>query len=189
VRRRCFGIVAVALMLAASLSACGARGGQSTVADNEGFYVRAGQITYQVELSRQLNPYSVEDKGYLAGLPTGTTPPKSDEMWFAVFLWAKNQSKTSATTISPSSIDITDTQGQIYRPVSINPSVNPYVWTPQLLRPLGTEPAPDSPASFDATQGAELLFKINVSAYANRPLTLNLHAAGQPRPSTVTLDL
>jgi hypothetical protein len=190
VRRRRFGIlVAVALMLAAFLSACGARGGKSTVADNEGFYVRAGQVTYQVELSRQLNPYSVEDKAYLAGLPAGTTPPKPDEMWFVVFLWAKNQTKASATTISPSSIDVTDTQGRIYRPIAINPSANPYAWTPQLLQPLGTEPAPDSPASFDATQGAELLFKINTSAYSNRPLTLNLHAAGQQRPSTVTLDL
>lgn len=188
-RRRRFTIVIAALSLAAPLSACGARGGQSTVSDSEGFYVRAGQITYQVELSRQLNPYSNEDKAYLAGIPAGTTPPAPDQMWFAVFVWAKNQSRTAATTTAPASFDVTDTQGTIYRPIPINGSVNPFAWTPQLLQPLGTEPAPDSPASLDATQGGELLFKINTSAYSDRPLTLNIHAAGQPRPSTVTLDL
>lgn len=188
-RRRWLPILALALPLVGGLSACGARGGQSTVSDSEGFYVRAGQLTYQVELSRQLNPYSTEDKSYLAGLPAGTTPPSPDQLWFAVFLWAKNQSSHAATTVPPSSVDITDTQGTIYHPIVINPSTNPFAWTPQLLQPLGTEPAPDSAASTDATQGGELLFKINTSAFSNRPLTLNIHAAGQPRPSTVTLDL
>ncbi len=169
------------------LSACGARGGKSTTADLEGFYVRAGQITYQVQLSRQLNPYSTEDKTYLTGLPAGTTPPSKNEMWFAVFLWAKNQGDTPATTTN--SFDITDTQGTTYYPIPLNPSVNPYAWTAQLLQPLGTEPAPDSAASFGPTQGGELLFKMNDSAYSNRPLTLNIHAAGQSSPSTVTLDL
>jgi hypothetical protein len=187
VRARRYWILALALALVLGLSACGARGGKSTVSDSEGFYVRAGQITYQIEISRQLNPYNVEDKEYLNGLPAGTTPPAPDEMWFAVFVWAKNQSKTAATTSS--SFDITDTQGTTYHPIALNSSANPYAWTPQLLQPLGTEPAPDSPASFGATQGAELLFKINVSAYSDRPLTLNIHAAGQPRPSTVELDL
>ena len=72
-RRRRVSILALALPLVAGLSACGARGGKSTVGDSEGFYTRAGQITYQVELSRQLNPYSAEDKTYLTGLPAGTS--------------------------------------------------------------------------------------------------------------------
>lgn len=186
-RARRFRIFALALPLVLGLSACGARGGKSTVADSEGFYVRAGQITYQVEISRQLNPYNVEDKAYLSGLPSGTMAPKPDEMWFAVFLWAKNQSKTAATTSD--SFDITDTQGNTYQPIQINSSVNQFAWTSRLLQPLGTEPVPDSPAYFGPTQGAELLFKINVSAYANRPMTLDIHAPGQPQPSRVELDL
>jgi hypothetical protein len=43
--------------------------------------------------------------------------------------------------------------------------------------------------AFGPTQGSELLFKINTSAYANRPLTLEIHAPGQTVPSAVTLDL
>jgi hypothetical protein len=188
VRARRSLILASAATLVLGLSACGgSKGGKSTVSDSEGFYVRAGQITYQVELSRQLNPYDVEDKGYLAGLPAGTVSPKPDEMWFAVFLWAKNQTNSAAMTSD--SFDITDTQHNTYYPIPLKASINPYAWTQQMLQPLGTEPAADSPASNDPTQGGELLFKINVSAYANRPMTLDIRAAGQPKPSTVLLDL
>ncbi len=180
-------ILLCVLPLAAILSACGARGGISTVGDSEAFYVRAGQLTYQVQISRELNPFSVEDKGYLQGLPAGTAPPTTDEEWFGVFLWAKNNTHHAQTTTD--SFDIVDTQGNIYYPLSLSASVNPYAWTSMTLQPGGTEPVPDSTAAFGPTQGQELLFKINVSAYSNRPLLLQIHAAGQPKPSTVTLDL
>ena len=58
-----------------------------------------------------------------------------------------------------------------------------------LLRPHQTEPPADSLASYSPTQGAELLFKINNSAYSNRPLTLNVYAQGQSKPSQIALDL
>ena len=58
-----------------------------------------------------------------------------------------------------------------------------------MLKPLGTEPAPDSTAYFGPTQGAELLFKLNNSVYSNRPLTLEIYPRGQDHPSSVSLDL
>jgi hypothetical protein len=184
-RARRYWIVAASAALALTLGACGNKKSHPTVADNEGFYVDAGPITYQVQLSRELNPFSVEDRQYLAGVVA--SPPKPDEEWFAVFLWAKNQTKSTQTTSN--SFDILDTQGTRYTPVAVNPQVNPFAWTSQTLKPLATEPATDSPASFGPTQGAELLFKISTSAYANRPLTLEIYAPGQSNPSTVTLDL
>jgi len=182
---RRLSILAIGLLLALSVSACGHKQAHPTVADNEGFYVHAGPITYQVQLSRQLNQYSIEDKGYLVGV--SATPPKPDEEWFAVFMWAKNQTGSPQTTTS--SFDIVDTEGNKYYPVAINAALNPYAWTAQVLKPLGTEPAPDSTASDGPTQGSELLFKLSTSVYSNRPLTLEIHAAGQASPSTVTLDL
>jgi hypothetical protein len=175
------GIAALAL----GLSACGHKIGHPTSADNEGVYVDAGQLSYQVQLSRELNPFNIEDKGYLAGVSAAAPTP--DEEWFAVFLWAKNETDTNQTTANQ--FDIVDTQGNKYYPVQINSQVNPYAWTAQTLRPLGTEPAPDSTAYFGPTQGGELLFKLNTSVYSNRPLTLEIHAAGQAEPSTVSLDL
>jgi hypothetical protein len=177
------------LLVAVAVSACGERGSIATNADSSGLYTRAGELTYQVQISRELNPYSAEDKQYLQGLPAGTVSPAPNEEWFAVFMWAKNFTEQTHTTIATSDFSIIDTQGNIYRPVAIIPTANLLAWTAQTLRPQGTEPAPDTPASTSPSQGAELLFKINDNAYANRPLTLLMHAPGQPQPSKIPLDL
>jgi hypothetical protein len=180
-----------ALAVAAALAGCGARGSKSTVGDanNAGFYVRGGQLTYQVEISRQLNPYGTEDRAYLTGLPAGTQPPGGDELWFAVFIWAKNFGTTAHETVPASDFDIVDTQGNTYYPVALNPAANPLAWTQMRLGPQATEPGVDTLASEDASQGSELLFKLNDSIYANRPLSLEIHVPGQAEPSTISLDL
>jgi hypothetical protein len=188
---RRFRILVGALAIAAALSACGARGGQSTVGDanNTGVYVRGGHVTYQVEISRELNPYATEDRAYLAGLPAGTTPPGADQLWFAVFMWAKNFTTKAREAVAPSDFDIVDTQGNTYYPIALDPSINPLAWTQMRLGPQATEPQVDSLASDDASQGSELLFKLNDSIYENRPLTLQIHVPGQAHPSTISLDL
>jgi hypothetical protein len=176
-----------AVLVAFGLGACGHRSGHPLTADanNDGDYVDAGPITYQLQVSRELNPYSIEDRNYLLGV-SSTTLPATQE-WYAVFLWARNQTGTPATTSD--SFDIVDTQGNHYYPVAINPALNPYAWTTQTLAPSATEPAPGTPAFYGPTQGRELLFRISDSAYDNRPLTLEIHVAGQAQPSTISLDL
>ena len=64
--RRVTLLVASALA-ATALAACGHKQANPTTADTEGSYVRAGDVTYQVQLSRQLNPYATEDHSYFAG--------------------------------------------------------------------------------------------------------------------------
>jgi len=175
-----------AIVLGVGLTACGNKESHPTSADTEGPYVDAGPVTYQVQLSRQLNPFATEDKTYLTGVSYAM--PKPDEMWFAVFMWAKNETHANVTTTN--SFDIVDTQGNKYYPISINPAINPFAWTAQTLRPNGTQPAPDSIASFGPTQGGLLLFKLNTAVYSNRPLTLQIYAPGeQSKPSSVSLDL
>jgi len=182
-------ILAFTLPLVLGLAACGKKD-HPQVADADGtaasgFYVDAGPVTYQVQLSRELNPYSQEDAGYLAGV--SAPPPKPDEEWFAVFMWAKNQTASDQTTTN--SFDLIDTAGNKYYPVALNPQLNPYAWSAQTLKPAATQPASDTTASFGPTQGQELLFKINSTAYTNRPLTLEIHATGQATPALVSLDL
>ncbi len=172
-------------MLSLGLSACGHKIAHPTSADNEGVYVDAGPLSYQVQLSRQLNPFDVEDRGYLNGV--SAPPPRPDELWFGVFLYARNETSQNHTTAD--TFDIVDTQGDKYYPVPINRQMNPYAWTPITLKPLGTVPVPDSTASFSPPQGSLLVFKLNNSVYSNRPLTLQIFAPGQAKPSTVSLDL
>lgn len=183
----CYRLLAC-LGAALTLAACGsAKHPYDATANNNGFYVQAGGVIYQLQISRELNPYSVEDHQYLKGLPAGTPSPGAKQLWYGVFLWAKNYGKHSATTAG--SFDIVDTQGTKYYPVALDPSLNEYAWSSQTLPPLGTEPAPNTTASLGPTQGSLLLFELDTTAYADRPLTLEIHPQGTTQTSTISLDL
>jgi hypothetical protein len=180
-------IAGTALALGLGLAACGNKQSRPTVAnaDNNGAYLWAGNVTYQLQVSRELNPFAPEDHSYLLGV--SSPPLTASQAWYGVFLWAKNQTNTPQTTSN--SFYIMDTQGNRYNPIPINPAVNPYAWTARTLLPKGTEPGVGTMAYYAPTGGGELLFKLNDSAYANRPLTLYIVAAGQAEPSQISLDL
>ncbi len=181
--------IASVLILALGLAACGHKTPHPSVADanNDGVYVDAGPVTYQLQVSRVLNPYSTEDSQYIRGLPAGTTGPTPDEQWYGVFLWAKNQ--THKVQMTADNFVVTDTQGNKYYPLKLNPDVNPYAWTSERLAPLETQPGPDTTASYGPTQGQLLLFKIGNSAYDNRPLTLEILGPSNQKLATISLDL
>ena len=151
-------------------------------------YFWAGPVSYQVQVSRQLNPYDSEDVQYLAGVK-GAQDLGSQQFWFGVFLWAKNQSKHAAGTSSPTTFKLIDSNGDVFTPTPLNPSLNPYAWTAQKLGPDAIEPAADSTASSGSTGGGLILFKLNQDVYSNRPLTLEVFAPGSSKPSKVSLDL
>jgi hypothetical protein len=183
-------IIAAMLALAVGLAACGHKEAHPTVANanNNGGYVDAGPVTYQLQISRVLNPYQTEDSNYVKGLPAGFSPPTASQEWYGVFLWAKNQTSEPQTTTAKFLVE--DTQGNRYYPIPLNTTVNSFAWTSQTLQPLDTEPGPDTAPSFGPTQGGLLLFKINNSAFDNRPLTLYiLGPQGQKPLASISLDL
>jgi hypothetical protein len=149
-------------------------------------YFWAGPVTYQVQVSRQLNPYDTEDVQYLAGV-TGAQDLNAQQFWFGVFLWAKNQTNRYVTTTD--TFKLVDSNGQVFTPVQLNPSVNPYAWASQTLSPDGIEPVADSTASDGSAGGGLVLFELNQNVYSNRPLTLEVFAPGSSKPSMVSLDL
>ncbi len=178
-----------AVALAAGLAACGIghKVAHPTTADGEQIYVDAGGTTYQVQITRALDPDGTEDGQYLVGVPAADLTLAPDQLWFGVFLWAKNQTNSNVQTSD--TFTISDSEGNVYQPVPVDPSVNPYAWTSETLTPRDTEPGPNTTANFGPTGGGLILFKLSDSVYANRPLTLNIYAAGQSKPSTVSLDL
>jgi hypothetical protein len=180
-------ILASVAALAVGLSACGRVNNPSTE-ENDGVYVTAGPITYQLQVSRALNPYATEDSQYIKGLPLADRAIQASQLWYGVFLWAKNQHKVSAA--ADQTFDIVDTEGHHYYPLPISPSLNGYAWQRQKLAPDSSVPVPNTQASFGPTQGGLLLFKLNQTVYDNRPLTLEIRGGPSHKVwSTISLDL
>lgn len=178
--RRAVLLVSLAAM-AVGVSACGPAA--MVTGMDEGSYLKAGNLVYQVQLSRELNPASTEDRAYLEGLPVLDQSLGPSQEWFAVFVKVLNRGNRPAA--SASSFEIRDTLGHVYRPVSVS---NQYDYRPQLVPPGGQVPVVDSAANYAPTNGALLLFKLSDSAYQDRPLDLTIAAPGSP-PATVELDL
>jgi hypothetical protein len=190
------GAVVAAAAIAVGVAGCGQGAfdhrtnqhneSESQLSSGNEEYIFQGAITYQVQLSRALNPFSTEDVQYLAGVKNAQNLP-ANELWFGVFLWGLNQSGHDATTADKFVIEASD--GTRYNAVKLDPSINPYAWTKQTLSPNGVEPNPDSTAAYGPTQGGLVLFKLDDSIYSNRPLTLLIYGPGSTNPSRISLDL
>ena len=156
---------------------------------DDGTYVSAGAITYQLEISRQLNPYGVEDRQYFTGLPKGMTPGSLNpqQLWYGVFLWAKNQHH--APHITSDRFQIQDTMGRVYRPIKLDAAINPFAWTSTKLAYGETEPGEDESATQFFTGGKLLLFKLSTSIYSNRPLVLYILSPTNKKIGQISLDL
>ena len=185
--------VAAILIAAIALGGCGidrrhtlADVSQDELSSGGEPYFNVGPVTYQVQESRQLNAFEDDDVQYLAGVKDAQTIG-ADQLWYGVFLWAKNQTKEEQPTASE--FRLVDSAGDVYYPVALDSSVNPYAWTSQTLAPDGIQPMPDSTASEGPAGGGLILFKVNTSVYSNRPLTLEIYAPGSSTPSKVSLDL
>ena len=191
-------IIVCALAVALAVAACGSGKQVSTTPGqltghevgneaNDGSYIQAGPITYQLEISRELNPYSVQDKPLVAGLPKGFVAPNANQIWYGVLLWAKNQHHHAYRTSD--NFEIVDSEGTTYRPVKLNPTENPYAWTSQLLQKNQTDPGQDSVQSDGESQGGLLLFKLNNAVYSNRPLMLYVLGVHDRKLGSIFLDL
>jgi hypothetical protein len=156
---------------------------QDILSDGQEPYFNVGGITYQIQESRALNPFS-DDVQYMAGLKYAQNLPGS-EFWYGVFLWAKNQNAQTLTTSDH--FVLTDSEGQSFEPTRLNPSLNPFAWTAQALSQNAIEPNADSIASAGPTGGG--LIQLPETAYQNRPLTLHIYAQGATKAASVSLDL
>jgi hypothetical protein len=134
-------------------------------------YLDVGQLKYEVQLSRELNPVNTEDSNYLEGLTPEQAKLEPGEEWFGVFLQVYNNNHEALPAASQ--ITISDTQENTYTPIEPN-QTNSYVYRPALVPGNGQLPLPNSVAYDGPTQGALLLFKIKVVSLDNRPLTIKI---------------
>jgi hypothetical protein len=174
-------------VFAAIFTGCGNKEAIVTVAETEGVYVDVGGLTYQVQLSRFLNPGDVEDKEYLHGLPEGVPADlPGDEIWFGVWMRVKNYSDEALKPTNE--FVIKDTEENEFRPVPLDSSANPFVYEPILLQHAQVLPTPDSAASSGPIQGSLILFRLKSESLQNRPLKLEIEQNGA-ETGEIDLDL
>jgi hypothetical protein len=174
------GVLAVLAMLAALLlAACGNSETRVTTGTYAGAsgknapYLNVGPLLYEVQISRELNPWNTEDATYLQGLTAAERELHPGEEWFGVFMQVYNH--TSQPHPIATNLTIGDTQGITYRPV-IPDSSNDFAYPSRDIDVPGNGeiPAPNTIAADGPTQGALLLYKIKVISLDNRPLTLKI---------------
>ena len=166
-----------ALMAALALGACGSSHSKVTTGTYAGEsgasapYLDVGPLTYQVQLSRQLNPQDTEDASYLQGLSPADRHLAPGQEWFGVFVQVYNNGSVAAAAAN--SPTVSDTQGNTYAPIVPDQS-NLYAYRGGVVPAKGRLPLPDTAASNTTTQGALLLYKIQIAALDNRPLKLKV---------------
>jgi len=164
------------LALTTVLAGCAEKIETRTVGETEGLYIDIGELKYQVQVSRIINPDDIEDRHYLTGLPEGTLPPKADEAWFGV--WLRVQNTTSEKTLQTAEqFQIVDTQEHEFEPIELEG--NPFAYAPQALGPNTVLPDSESPPGQGPIQGSLLLFKLTNEALQNRPLEFKIQSPEQ----------
>lgn len=176
---RPFRVLLPLALVAASvlaLAGCGNKVEVRTLAETEGIYVDVGELRYQVQLSRIINPNDEEDKFYLEGLPAGVPPPKPTEAWFGVWMRVQNSTGSKRLTAAEE-FEIVDTQENEFTPIEVK---NPFSYEAQEMAPNTVVPSSNSPAGEGVVQGSLILFKLTTEAIANRPLEFKIQSPALP---------
>jgi hypothetical protein len=170
-------LACLAALAALGLGACGDSHTRVTTGTYAGAsgknapYLNVGPLVYEVQISRELNPYDTEDSAYLAGLTHAQWQLHPGEEWFGVFMQVYNN--TSVPHPVSTDLTVSDTEGHVYYPI-VPDATNLFAYRPGDVAPNNRVPAPDTVASEGPTQGAVLLYKIKVESLSERPLTLKI---------------
>ena len=155
-----------ALALAGAVSACGEEEETEVV---EGEPVEVAELSYNVGLTRFLNPDDNEDAEYLVGLPAA----EPGTSYLGVFLTIENE--TSEPRASADRYTVHDTLDTEYETVE---SESPYALDVAAEVPAdGDLPLPDTTAATGPNHGSLLIFHVDDEVSENRPLRLGVESS------------
>jgi len=179
-----------ALLVSGGLAACGKHLDEEASViqiENEGLYLPLGELKYQVQGSRQLNPGDIQDRALLNGVPAAEQDLEKDEVWFGVFMQVENEADDPLTPAED--IEIIDTQEDVFKPLELE-STNLFAYRAEDPIPGGElAPMPDTPGFNTANQGSMLLFKLTLDALDNRPLELKIESSTTDQTGIIDLDV
>jgi hypothetical protein len=162
-------LLLAALVLAAVAAGCGEEESEGAVEEVvEGEPVEVGELSYNIQITRFLNPDDNEDGEYLAGLPAA----EPGTSYLGVFLVIENE--TEEIHPSAESYVVRDTLDEEYELVE---GENPYSLDVGAEVPAeGQLPLPDTTADTGPNHGALLVFTVADEVSENRPLTLEIES-------------
>ena len=179
-----------AALLVAALAALAVAGcnkeEQVSFAETEGIYVTVDDLKYQIQISRILNPAAVDDAAYLAGLPEGEELAE-DEVWYGIFMRVEND--TDEPHPIAETMTITDTQGNTFEPIELDPSVSLFGYEGGELAAGKLEPGLDTPAADNTIRGRLALFKVKTDSLYNRPLVLEIESPTGGENAEIDIDV
>ena len=174
-------LLALALALSLGLATCGEDEPKTTGAEGE--FIEVGETTYQVQLTRLLNPQQRPDDAYLRG----QAAPTSDETYLGVFVRIENDGDKAYKP--PRDVKVIDTVGNEYLPLDTTQSGFGLDFGRD-IPPGEIAPPPNSPAQFGPTSGALLLYRVTQeTATDNLPLELEVPVEGEKEPAIIALDI
>ena len=184
-----FGRKGAALALAALAAAALAIAFSACAEENfaethvvEGEPIELGDLRFNVQLTRFLNPSDAEDAEYLEG---ERVPPPTGKNYLGVFMEAKNEGDGAVTLPSALEMEVIDTTGATYSPVETGTVFGfPFGAT---LEPDQKVPDPNGASGQGPINGAVVIFLVDDAVNENRPLELELLADGAK--GTIELDL
>jgi hypothetical protein len=133
---------------------------------SEGQGIKIDDLLFNVQITRELNPFDTEDKAYLVG----QKPLGSDQYYLGVFMRVQNEGDASVDV--PTDMSVVDTVGKAFKPL---PSNSLFALKLGDTLHAGDElPEGESVAANGPIQGSMVLFRIDSSAIQDRPLTLHI---------------
>jgi hypothetical protein len=177
------GALILAFVLVLTLVGAAGCGGEDIGHEaDEGVPIKLGELEFNVQETRFLNPSQADDSEYLQGQQLPTPAGKS---YLGVFLTIHNDGDHAVRLPTDSEVSVTDTTGAAYETLPSDTDFS---------APLGTElaggadvPAPGTAAASGPVQGALMLFLVDQAVNENRPLKLEIEFEGEA--GEIVLDI
>ena len=179
-------LLSLAALAALAAGGCGNKTETAILGETEGIYVSVDDLTYQIQISRILNPGSAEDAAYMKGLPEDEELAK-DEVWFGVFMRVENE--TDESLPAAEGFRIVDTQEDEFEPIELDPATDVFGYVPRTIPPGDLLPALNTPASDNTIRGELILFKLKVQSLYNRPLELVIESSHGGDDAIIDIDV
>jgi hypothetical protein len=176
-RRLTLAACVLALAAPLGLAACGDEEPGVDEPAREGLALELDGITYNVFITRQLNPRVTPDEAYV------TDEAPAGETLYGVFIQVCNLSDEAHETVE--SFVVKDNAENEFEPEEL-PEENVFAYSPQSLDPDECIPEAGSVAQLGPSAGSMLLFQLPLETTENRPLELEVEGESG---ETLTFEL